>query len=609
MKRFNYTVIPIFVLIFCTSCAAEDVSPIIDEPDSTETETVYANRQLIPANKSYMEPWDGQNPAMSYNPDADQDIVEDWISVDHNLVGYYELTPGKYITGISLKIADGGETDFQLKITSPNDESFQEISNAVVSGSGSFQETLFDTIQISQKGFYRFELDPISKTGVQVAEVDDFIFLTDKGSARYAKWLSSPSVHLSFKPGDQVAREYDWLYGEINVPQNADPMYTFYMCLGFYRGYFGIQVNSASERRVLFSVWDSSDVPDDREDVNPEDLVTLIDKGEEVYAGGFGNEGTGGQSYWKYPWETAVPVKFIMNVRRNNDNTVLLSAWFKDVEAEGWKYMATWKAPKEQRYFDGFYSFLENFGNRNGQELRMAEYYNMWGKEVDGNWINFNKASMTHTDGVPEGRDDYAGGLLQGSSSKFYMSSGGYTHADEQSVSFANIQTNTPGADLSVLTARVDEALDNQVVPFDKDNWSVIDFSSEETSGEGADNGRAADAIDENPATFWHSQWAGGNPGYPHYITLDLGASREAKGLVIQNRSKQNGRPKTIEVEVSADNSTWTSLETLSIPLDGGAVNFNAPATFQYIKLTITEGHHDGTESEFFVHVAEIGLY
>ncbi|GGF18295.1 DUF3472 domain-containing protein [Echinicola rosea] len=608
MRQRYFMILSQVILTVCVSCATEITDPIVENNDTTATDVVYKDF-FIPANKSYMEPWDGQAPAMQYNPDADQDVVTGWQSLDHDLVGYYELSPGQYITGLSLKTAAGEQTDFQLTISSPNDVAFQAVSTASLAGKGDFEEIIFDTIQVAQTGFYRFELSPISKSGSEVAEVERFVFRTESGSARYAHWLSSPSVHLSFKPGDQVSRDYDWLYGQINVPQGYDPMYTFYMCIGFYRGYFGIQVNSATERRVLFSVWDSSDVPDDREDVDPEDLVTLIDKGDQVHAGGFGNEGTGGQSYWKYPWETAVPVKFIMNVRRNNDNTVLLSAWFMDVESEGWKYMATWKAPQEQRYFDGFYSFLENFGNRNGQKVRMAEYYNMWGKEVGGSWINFNRATMTHTDGVPEGRDDYAGGLLDGASQRFYMSSGGYTHADEQAVSTATASANAPAADLTALSARVDKALDNQVIPFDKAAWIVTDFSSEEVSGEGADNGHAADAIDDNPATFWHSQWAGANPGYPHHITLDLGQELTAKGLLIQNRSKQNGRPKTVQVQVSDDNQTWSSLGTLSFPLDGGAVDFTNSENFRFIKLTITEGYHDGTESDFFVHAAEIGLY
>ena len=36
-----------------------------------------------------------------------------------------------------------------------------------------------------------------------------------------------------------------------------DPLRTFSMACGWHRGYFGMQVNSPNERRIIFSVWDS----------------------------------------------------------------------------------------------------------------------------------------------------------------------------------------------------------------------------------------------------------------------------------------------------------------------------------------------------------------
>ncbi|WP_221410979.1 DUF5077 domain-containing protein [Elizabethkingia sp. JS20170427COW] len=49
-------------------------------------------------------------------------------------------------------------------------------------------------------------------------------------------------------------KSYNWLYEEVEVPKGYDPLSTFYMAIGFYRGYFGMQTNSDTERRVLFSV-------------------------------------------------------------------------------------------------------------------------------------------------------------------------------------------------------------------------------------------------------------------------------------------------------------------------------------------------------------------
>ena len=39
--------------------------------------------------------------------------------------------------------------------------------------------------------------------------------------------------------------------------------------------------------------------------------------------------------------------------------------------------------------------------------------------------------------------------------------------------------------------------------------WQVVEVSSEETSGEGSDNGHAIHAFDGLKGTFWHTQWKG----------------------------------------------------------------------------------------------------
>ena len=63
-------------------------------------------------------------------------------------------------------------------------------------------------------------------------------------------------------------------------------------------------MNSATERRIIFSVWDSGGEAVSRSKVGDENRVTLVSKGAEVVAGDFGNEGTGGHSHLKYNWKT-----------------------------------------------------------------------------------------------------------------------------------------------------------------------------------------------------------------------------------------------------------------------------------------------------------------
>ncbi len=59
---------------------------------------------------------------------------------------------------------------------------------------------------------------------------------------------------------------------------------SYFMANGFGQGYFGIQVNSASERRILFSVWSPFSTNNPRE-IPDDQRITLLKKGEPVHAG------------------------------------------------------------------------------------------------------------------------------------------------------------------------------------------------------------------------------------------------------------------------------------------------------------------------------------
>jgi len=382
----------------------------------------------IPANKGYVEPMVANEDGPRFNPDKDAEIIRRWTTADRNWVWYFHYLPGTYDVSLNISLTKGEQTEYMLSFNKAEDKSVKS-SKLQVNGTGDFQNVSLAKVEIEKEGFYRLALNPVSKSGKTFGDLKSLDFKQIKGTngnVRFVKWFSSPSVHLGYSPSDQVKRNYDWLYAEINVPVGYDPLYTFYMGIGFYRGYFGIQVNSETERRVLFSVWDSGNEAVSRDKVGHDNRVRLVKKGKEVQANDFGNEGTGGQSYRRYNWKTGTPMKFLMHIEPAEDNKMVYSAWFNDTNSDNWQFMATWIAPYESKYFDGFYSFLENFGNRNGQEVRKAEYFNTWGKEVNGDWIPFDNASMTFTDGEPEGRSDYGGGLVPNDSTKFYMSSGGY---------------------------------------------------------------------------------------------------------------------------------------------------------------------------------------
>ena len=55
----------------------------------------------------------------------------------------------------------------------------------------------------------------------------------------------------------------------------------------------------------------------------------------------------------------------------------------------------------------------------------------------------------------------------------------------------------------------------------DKTGWEAIEYSSEETAGEGT-NGRAQQTVDSDDDTYWHPQWYGSTAQLPHYIVVDM---------------------------------------------------------------------------------------
>jgi hypothetical protein len=119
---------------------------------------------------------------------------------------------------------------------------------------------------------------------------------------------NAASVHLAYPvgKGTNVAAFY------CEVTAVEDPTSTFYMACGWHRGYFGMQVNSPTERRIIFSVWDSGNEAVDRAKVDDVNRVKLMGKGDGVYSGDFGNEGTGGHSHLKYPWKTGETQRFLV---------------------------------------------------------------------------------------------------------------------------------------------------------------------------------------------------------------------------------------------------------------------------------------------------------
>ncbi|WP_199112286.1 DUF4998 domain-containing protein [Snuella sedimenti] len=136
-----------------------------------------------------------------------------------------------------------------------------------------------------------------------------------------------------------------------------------------------------------------------------------------------------------------------------------------------------------------------------------------------------------------------------------------------------------------------------------KGSWTIVDFSTEEPA-EGAPNGLASAAIDGDLSTFWHTQWNGGSPGYPHYIAFDMGAEKTIAGFEVFRR-QGDGRGQTRhKFYVSLDGTNWTDLGEYDMDpnTNDGQVYMVTPVLARYVKYEATEG------SNFFAFLAEINV-
>jgi alpha-L-fucosidase len=87
--------------------------------------------------------------------------------------------------------------------------------------------------------------------------------------------------------------------------------------------------------------------------------------------------------------------------------------------------------------------------------------------------------------------------------------------------------------------------------------WKVVSVDSEETAG---GNNAAANAIDGDPATIWHTRWSA-DQKLPHSLTVDMGKTHRIGGLTYLPRQDGtlNGTVERFRFETSADAATWTT--------------------------------------------------
>nr|WP_198160640.1 DUF3472 domain-containing protein [Pedobacter panaciterrae] len=334
-----------------------------------------------------------------------------------------------------------GEAELSLKLSVPEGKSKISITTegtTLVKEVGNLGSAIvkIGSITIKHPGYVKVELKGLSKTGGVFADVSDLIVSGSdellKGAAyvkndegNYFYWgHRGPSVHLGYKIPAEAEKNTEWFYNEIQVPVGEDKLGTYFMSNGFSGGYFGMQVNSPTERRVLFSIW-SPFSTDDPKSIPDSMKVVLLKKGNTTKTGEFGNEGSGGQSYMFYPWKAGKSYAFLIRAQPDADKkSTIYTAYFKDLEKGNWQLVASFERPKSGTYLNGLHSFLENFSPSTGDQSRKANYKNQWAVDAEGNWHEVTEATFTADATARENyRKDYAGGT---DGSAFFLKNCGF---------------------------------------------------------------------------------------------------------------------------------------------------------------------------------------
>ncbi|MBE9466205.1 DUF3472 domain-containing protein [Dyadobacter subterraneus] len=286
--------------------------------------------------------------------------------------------------------------------------------------------------EINQTGYLKLSVQGISKSGKEFGKLNEWIlggnaidekaaFVKDNAGNFFYWGRRGPSVHLNYPiPTDE---NVEWFYNEVTVPEKQDVIGSYFMANGFGEGYFGMQVNSAKERRILFSVW-SPFQTDDPKSIPKDKQIVMLKKGIDVYTGEFGNEGSGGQSYLKYNWKAGITYKFLLQGKPSGDSTTTYTAYFFTPEKAEWKLIASFKRPKTQTYLKKLHSFLENFIPETGNQTRKVYFGKQWIRTASGTWTELNQAKFSADATARKGyRLDYAGGKEK---NYFYLKNCGF---------------------------------------------------------------------------------------------------------------------------------------------------------------------------------------
>lgn len=284
--------------------------------------------------------------------------------------------------------------------------------------------------EIKDTGYHFIEIKGASRKGIKYPTIQCLVLKNIKDNAiacNTSNYRGAASTHLRYTvTGDSSVQ---WFYTEVMVPDEVkNSVHAYYETNGFHSGYGGIQINSPTERRFIFSIW-SLFKTDDPKQIPAEYIVHLNNKGSNVFTGEFGDEGSGGHSHLVAAWKTNTTYRFLTGITAlKGDSATYVGYYASPEDHYKWHLLSQWTQHKTDTKtgFKRLYAFVENFSD-NGDDFFKAYYSNQWAITFNGNWVELTEAKFTTTaNNKTHQRFDYGAGVENG---RFYMYSGGFARS------------------------------------------------------------------------------------------------------------------------------------------------------------------------------------
>jgi hypothetical protein len=319
-----------------------------------------------------------------------------------------------------------GRTQLKVAVREDPKDALVEMDGADPRSYGPFLFTIRDT------GYQRIRIYGLHRTGPVFADISAIVVrgtavngltaYVPNNEGNFFHWgRRGPSVHLNYPLPEGF--DAGWFYNEVTVPAGQDVQGSYFMACGFAQGYFGMQVNSPTERHVLFSVWSPFET-DDPAAIPDSQRIRLLHKGPGVHTGAFGNEGAGGQSYLNYPWKAGQTYRFLLHAQRAADRHTVFTAWWYAPQEAKWRLIASFSRPQTSAGLTGLYSFLENFEPGEGDRNRYVLFNHGWAGDSAGHWVSLHRARFSIDNTGRKGyRMDYGGGMRNDG---FYLENDGF---------------------------------------------------------------------------------------------------------------------------------------------------------------------------------------